>query len=216
KHGFQSLINFEFKWNAKDMSYDELFSHYSSILNNELKEYGVLNYLSSHDDGSPFDPKRLKPYETANKLLLAPGAAQIYYGDETARTLVIPNAVGDATLRSNMNWLALQQNKNIQAIHLHWQKLGQFRNNHPAIGAGIHTKITELPYTFKRTYTKANFTDKVVVGLDMNKGEKNLNVTGVFEDNTSVKDAYSNTVAHVKNGKVTINSPYTIVLLEAN
>jgi hypothetical protein len=70
----------------------------------------VLNYLDSHDDGAPFDASRKKPFESANKLLLAPGAAQIYYGDETARKLDIAEATGDAKLRSFMNWDELEQN----------------------------------------------------------------------------------------------------------
>jgi alpha-amylase len=67
---FNSLINFEFKWNVKQQSFEATNKYYDSILNYNLKNYGVLNYLSSHDDGQPFDPKREKPYETANKLLL--------------------------------------------------------------------------------------------------------------------------------------------------
>lgn len=44
----------------------------------------VLNYLTSHDDMHSFDRERRRSREAALKLLLAPGAAQIYYGDEVA------------------------------------------------------------------------------------------------------------------------------------
>lgn len=64
----------------------------------------MLNYVSSHDDSAPFEAAHMKPYETANKLLPAPGAAQIHYGDETARLLNVDGAEGDANLRSFMNW----------------------------------------------------------------------------------------------------------------
>ena len=86
------------------------FKKYSNILNSDLKGYGVLNYLSSHDDGQPYDAAREKPYDTATKLLLCPGASQVYYGDESARSLVIEDTQGDATLRSFMNWEAIQNN----------------------------------------------------------------------------------------------------------
>ena len=74
--------------------------------------------------------------ESANKLLLSPGISQVYYGDESARSLIIEGTVGDATLRSNMNWNKINSDKATQEILSHWQKLGQFRNDHPSIGAG--------------------------------------------------------------------------------
>jgi alpha-amylase len=46
-----------------------------------LKGNTVLNYLSSHDDGGPFDAKRTKTIEAGTKLLLSPGIAQVFYGD---------------------------------------------------------------------------------------------------------------------------------------
>ncbi|MCF6346830.1 MAG: alpha-amylase [Flavobacteriaceae bacterium] len=214
-NGFQSLINFEFKWNAKQLgSYEELFVKYATILQGELKEYEILNYLTSHDDGQPFDPKREKPFETATKLLLASGTSQIYYGDETARNLIIEGTNGDATLRSNMNWSEIKTNKQTQKILEHWQKLGQFRKNHIAIGAGKHQMIIEKPYTFYRTYSKGEYKDEVVIGLDFPKGEKEINVRVVFNDGEKIIDAYSGKEAKVNNGKVIIDSEFDIVLLE--
>jgi len=211
---FQSSINFEFKWNAAQNTYEEIFSRYSSILNNELKGYGVLNYISSHDDGSPYDAKREQPLESATKLLLSPGGAQIYYGDETARSLIIEETVGDATLRSNMNWNDISTNKKTKEILTHWQKLGKFRSKHPSIGAGIHKMISEQPYVFKRTYSENNFNDSVVVGIDLPVGKKELFVEDTFANGTKLIDSYSNTEVEVKNNKVTLTTPYTMVLLE--
>ena len=211
---FQSSINFEFKWNAAQNTYEEIFSRYSSILNNELKGYGVLNYISSHDDGSPYDAKREQPLESATKLLLSPGGAQIYYGDETARSLIIEETVGDATLRSNMNWNDISTNKKTKEILAHWQKLGKFRSKHPSIGAGIHKMISEQPYVFKRTYSENNFNDSVVVGIDLPVGKKELFVEDTFANGTKLIDSYSNTEVEVKNNKVTLTTPYTMVLLE--
>ncbi len=176
---FHSLINFEFKWNSKELAYEALFRKYADTLNTSLKNFGTLNYLSSHDDGSPFDPTRKKPFETANKLLLSPGTSQVYYGDESARILKVEDAIGDANLRSFMNWEAINNNIKTQQILEHWQKLGKFRAKHPAIGAGIHQMIAESPYYFYRSYQTDNFEDLVVVGLDLDKGKKTIDVSTV-------------------------------------
>lgn len=213
QNGFNNMINFEFKWDAQK-DYEFIFSKYSNKLNNELKGYSVLNYLSSHDDGSPFDAKRTKSIESGTKLLLSPGIAQVYYGDETGRSLVVEGTQGDATLRSFMNWDDVQSNPETQKILSHWQKLGQFRKNHPAIGAGIHQQITAQPYTFSRTFSKDGFVDKVVIGLDLPTGSKVLSTGSIFSDGTVVKDTYSGKEVVVTNGKVTVDSPYTFVLLE--
>jgi alpha-amylase len=173
-----------------------------------------MNYVSSHDDGYPFDKKREKVIEAGTKLLLAPGISQVYYGDESARSLDIPGTTGDATLRSVMNWDDIKTNPETQKVLLHWQKLGIFRNNHPAIGAGIHKEISASPFVFSRTFTKDNFNDKVVVGLELPMGQKEISVGAIFKDGTKLKDAYSGKVTVVSNGKVSIDSEFDIVLLE--
>ncbi len=207
---FTSQINFEFKWNAKELSYETLFRKYDYKLQNDLKGYGVLNYLSSHDDGQPFDPKREKPFETATKLLLSPGTSQVYYGDEMARLLVVEDAVGDANLRSVMNWDDMNAK---QEILNHWYKLGQFRKNHPSVGAGKHKLISELPYTFSRVYSNGDYFDTVVVGLDLPEGENNIDVSSVFKNGDKVQDYYTGVEYEVNSGKVTTNSGHNIVLL---
>ncbi|WP_178990659.1 alpha-amylase family glycosyl hydrolase [Winogradskyella schleiferi] len=211
---FQSLINFEFKYNSKDKDYENLFKHYDSILHDELKGFGTLNYLSSHDDGNPFDSLRKKPFETANKLLLSPGTSQIYYGDESARTLAVPNTEGDAKLRSMMNWDSIAKRPRTKEVLTHWQKLGKFRAKHPGIGAGTHQMITKSPYYFYRSYQKGDFKDLVVVGLELKKGEKVIDVSKVFVDGDILHDAYSGQSSEVENGKITITSPFDVVLLE--
>lgn len=212
ENGFDSMINFSMKEDAKQ-GYEKLFSSYASQLNGPLKGVSVLNYLSSHDDGGPFDPQRKRPFESANLLLLAPGAAQVYYGDETARSLQIDGAQGDATLRSFMNWDELATNARrdgykVADVHRHWSRLGQFRRAHPAIGAGVHRKLADSPYTFART----RGADKVVVALDVQKGAA-VPVAGVFKDGTRVRDYYSGKRAVVKGGKVRFGSTDTVVLI---
>lgn len=210
-HGFESMINFEFKYDATS-TYDSLFSKYSTLLNAaDFADISVLNYLSSHDDGDPFDKQRSRTYESANKLLLSPGAVQIYYGDETARPLEVPGANGDANLRSLMNWEDIQ-NSGTRELLNHWQKLGRFRANHPAVGAGVHAMISENPYTFKRSIMNEPETT-VVVGLDHPPGLKIIPVEGIFDDGTTLREHYSGEIVQAENGQIKIDTEYSTVLL---
>jgi alpha-amylase len=211
---FNSLINFEIKWNAKQMALADVFQRYDSLLYNNLKGYSVLNYLSSHDDGQPFDPKRETPYKTGTILLLTPGASQVYYGDETARSLVVEGTVGDATLRSNMNWGELRDDQEKQKVFVHWMKLGRFRKNHPSVGAGKHKMISKTPHVFSRTFEKGDYKDQVVIGLELPAGDKTIDVSSVFKDGEVLHDTYSNKEVEVTGGKVNLTTNYSIVLLE--
>jgi alpha-amylase len=217
-NGFDSMINFSMKSDARQ-GYEKLFSDYSAALNGPLAGHTVLNYVSSHDDGSPFDGLRQHPFETANKLLLAPGQAQIYYGDETARVLKVEGAEGDANLRSFMNWDELASNANrglyrVADVHDYWARLGRFRQAHVAVGAGVHQMIASIPYTFKRTYEKNGVTDRVVVALDLPLDKPTpVSVAGVFMDGQTVRDWYSGQTAIVSGGKVQFSARNPVVLI---
>ena len=217
-NGFDSMINFSMKSDASQ-GYEKLFSDYSAALHGPLAGYSVLNYVSSHDDGSPFDPLRERPFEAANKLLLAPGAAQIYYGDETARLLKVEGAEGDATLRSFMNWDDLAGNAargvhRVAEVHEHWARLGRFRQAHIAVGAGEHRMLQHSPYVFKRTYQKNGVTDRVVVALDLRAGQPaTVPVGGVFIDGQTVRDWYSGKTAVVSGGAVHFPAAGRVLLL---
>jgi len=217
-HGFDSMINFGLVHDAK-RDYESVFAAYSAQLQGPLKPYGVLNYLSSHDDGNPFDPARSRPFESANKLLLAPGAAQIYYGDETARRLDVAEAAGDAKLRSYMNWDDLAANAardgyKVADVRAHWSRLGLFRQAHVAVGAGVHRKLADRPYTFARTYVGKGMSDKVVVALDVPPAPRSaITVRGVFADGQRLRDYYSGAMVTVKNGQVELAVQGGVVLL---
>ncbi|MCK0190110.1 alpha-amylase family glycosyl hydrolase [Arenibacter sp. F20364] len=212
-NGFHSLINFELKDDA-NMDYEAIFSKYSNLLYTELEGRSVLNYLTSHDDSKPYDKERKNPYRSANVLLLTPGASQIYYGDESLRNLTIEGAQGDATLRSFMNWGELDSIPMNRQVLGYWQKLGKFRSNHPAIGAGRHKRLSKNPYVFSRSYSNGEFKDKVVVGLELPKGKKFLWVKGFFGDGTKLHEAFSDTVVTVENGQVFLKNDFDIALLE--
>ncbi len=213
---FDALINFELKWNAKELDLDSIFTKYDEILHTKLVDHGVVNYLTSHDDGQPFDKEREKPLETATILFLTPGASQVYYGDESARDLTIEGTEGDATLRSSMNWEDIRSNQETQSILSHWQKLGKFKAGHPAVGAGKHKMISKAPYYFSRQFDKEGFVDKVIIGLQLPKGEKSVNVSGVFDDGDRLRDTYSGKIAEVREGMVKLNTNFDILLLEKN
>jgi alpha-amylase len=217
-NGFDSMINFSMVGDARQ-GYEQLFSSYSAALNGPLKGYSVLNYLDSHDDGHPFDALREHPLEAANKLLLAPGQAQVYYGDESARVLKVEGAEGDANLRSFMNWDQLKKNTHVGLfgaadVRDHWARLGRFRHAHPAVGAGVHQMLAASPYTFKRTYEKDGVTDRVVVALDLPQDRAvPISVAGVFTDGQTVRDWYTGKTAVVAGGKVQFGMRAPVALI---
>jgi alpha-amylase len=214
-HDFKALINFSFKADA-ERDPEDIFSEYSQILNGPLADYSVMNYVSSHDDGGPFDLNRERVFESATKLMLAPGAVQIYYGDELARTLMAEGTKGDAHLRSFMNWEDLESNaeKNgykIPDVLDHWQKLGRFRNEHPAVGAGVHEMISSEPYLFSRKLNRHGITDRVLICIG--NPDQSLNVKDLFEDGTKLKDYYSNDIYTVSNGQIDLVMNQELYLL---
>lgn len=209
-NGFDALINFDFKYDATKSS-DEIFAKYDPLLQGPLKGKTIMNYVSSHDDGSPFDKLRTKTYESATKLMLTPGIAQIYYGDETARSLNV-DASGDATLRSFMNWEDISKSETKDLL-THWQKLGSFRKKHISVGAGTHRQLARD--IFSRSYTDGKISDDVVIALDQPKGIKTIPVSTIFKDGQKLMDHYSGVATTVKNGSAAINSVYNIVLLKA-
>ncbi|WP_036169766.1 alpha-amylase family glycosyl hydrolase [Massilia sp. 9096] len=223
-NGFDSMINFSLPHDAHG-SYETLFSTYSNSLRRIQAAHpgaSVLNYLDSHDDGGPFDALRQHPFEEANKLLLAPGQVQIYYGDETARVLKVEGAQGDANLRSFMNWDQLASNAKVGRgdaggvadVRDYWARLGRFRHAHPAVGAGAHQMLAASPYTFKRTYEKGGVSDRVVVALDLPQNRAMpISVAGVFGDGQLVRDWFTGKTATVAGGKVQFDTPAPVALI---
>ncbi|WP_295802189.1 alpha-amylase family glycosyl hydrolase [uncultured Microbulbifer sp.] len=209
-YGFDSLINMGFASHAaQDM--DSIFTSYSNILHGgELDGVSILNYLGSHDDHGSFDRERKQVRSAALKLMLAPGAAQIYYGDEIARPMIDERAFGDASMRVPMDWGSLQQQGTREILH-HWQKLGQFRKAHLAVGAGIHQSLQQTPYVFSRALAD----DKVLVALDMPPGKKTVDAFGVFAEGTVVRDYYSGAEAVVQDGKLLFDTEFDLLLMGA-
>jgi alpha-amylase len=213
-YGYDALINFGFKGDAAG-PLDSLFTRYASALGaGALRGVSILNYVSSHDDGGPYDLDREDPLGAGTRLLLAPGGAQIYYGDELARPLVVPGAAGDANLRSSMNWADLARGGSTTAeILAHWRKLGRFRRMHPAVGAGVHRMLQASPYIFSRTLAVDGISDQVLVALDQPAGAKTIPLFGVFADGAELEDAYSGVRATVVNGRISLTTPFALALM---
>jgi len=212
-YGYDALINFGFKTDAAG-PLDDVFTRYAAALHTgALRGVEILNYLDSHDDGSPYDLDRAHPMDAGTRLLLAPGGAQIYYGDELARPLKVAGAEGDANLRSFMDWGALEQGGRTAQVLEHWRKLGRFRRAHPAVGAGVHRRLQEQPYIFSRALETDGMVDRVIVAMDQGSGAKTIPVFGVFPDGTPLLDAYSGETGTVTNGAVSLTTPFGLVLL---
>ena len=201
--GFDSMINFSFPKNGDLGSIENTYSNYAQTINSD-ESFNVLSYLSSHDDDAGmgvFGSSNNKNMGTS--LLLAPGGVQIYYGNETNRGLgwvdyFTGNDYKDQRYRTDMNWDSYDK-----ATLTHWQKLGQFRNNHPAVGAGEHEKLDGDVYTFSRTYhLEEEDEDKVVCALPQAAGTHTISVGDVFDDGEVLTDAYSGKTYTVSGGSV--------------
>ena len=207
-YGFDALINFDFKADAAN-HYEFVFNKYDSLLNKTHKNISVLSYISSHDDSQPFDIEREEPIKSANMLLLAPGGVQMYYGDEIARPLVMEGAEGDANLRSVMNWSSIEEPET-KEILTHWQKLGQFRKSHPAIGLGEHKMLQIEPYFFSRSYEG----DTAIVGLDLIQDKEiTIQLPTPWSNVEKWYDSYSNQSISAQNGTLQIKTDQSTVLL---
>ncbi len=211
-NGFDSMINFEFApaVNSSNIpgasSVESTYSRYAGAINSD-PTFNVLSYLASHDTTLINGDRKY----AGSFLLMLPGAIQIYYGDETNRpkdTSAKANADPGAghQLRTFMNWSNIDT-----AVLSHWQKLGQFRRNHFAIGAGSHKQLTAYNsssgYTFARTYQKGDIDDKVVVTLFAPANASlTIDVSSVWSDGMEITNAYDGTTCKVSGGKVTFNT----------
>ncbi|MFK7937496.1 MAG: alpha-amylase family glycosyl hydrolase, partial [Saprospiraceae bacterium] len=201
-----ALINFDFQGVPNNMSsLDNVYANYASIAADP--EWNFLSYVSSHDKDL-FPRAGLQDAGTA--LLMAPGGVQIFYGDETRRPRGTSNSDQDS--RSFMNWNSIDQ-----GLLTHWQKLGQFRNNHNSIGGGDHQKLADNPYTFHRSLFAADQQDQAVVVIGAS-GSTTVNVGSVFPDGTELRDFYTGTVASVSGGNVifTAHTNGVILIEETN
>ena len=205
--GFDSMINFAFNGTEGGQGRTPSttdWNYYANFCNGNSGRQ-VLNYVSSHDTGlhRPGDQKNV-----GTMLLLCPGGAQIYYGDETSRPAV--NGAGDAGMvtRGDFNWDAVDND-----VNLHWQKIGQFRRRNPAVGAGSQT---ENNGTFIRKFSEGDYSNAVAIRLNTSAGQTyTLNVGDAFPEGTRVMDGYNTeNTATVTGGMVTLTASGPVLLVE--
>jgi alpha-amylase len=173
--GFDALLNFSFQpallsllqtrpsLAAGATELDAIYASYARAVADPA--VGVVSYLSSHDTSLFFDSVGqdvAKQKQAATALLLAPGAVQVFYGDESGRR---PGpALSDPLqgTRSDMNWTSIDA-----GLLAHWQRLGAFRRSHAAVGAGAHERLASPPgtYAFARRLGAGGAGDAVVVAV---------------------------------------------------
>ncbi|MGC9401173.1 alpha-amylase [Vibrio genomosp. F10 str. 9ZC157] len=163
--GFDALINFDMqkKLDKGAVCFSQMAETYQDYTEKmqQSDDFLPVSYMSSHDTELFFS--RFKSFDiqrnAANALLLSPGAVQVYYGDEVARNIGPYADDFHQGTRSDMVW-TLDAKR--QSLLTHWQTLGQFRQRHPAIGAGTHMEIQQdNAYVFSRQLES----DKVVVAF---------------------------------------------------
>ena len=214
--GFDSMINFSYSGRSLDgpSSINNVYQDYADRINSD-PNFNVLTYNSSHDS----DLARGDLYWQGTSLMLLPGGVQPFYGDETNRPTV-PGMSFDGhggsghSLRSDMNWDSIDTD-----VLAHWQKVGKFRNNHVAVGAGDHRLISaynaSTGYTFARTYDDGAVSDAVVccIGAPANQNIT-VNLGSTFASGKTVTNEYDGTTAVVTNGCATFNSgPQGVILI---
>lgn len=187
--GFSSLVNFYFPKHGDLDSIVYTWQAYADSVaaHTDWHPFSYLNnsYHRDTDMGNIID--------CATSFLLSPGVAQVFYGDETGRTLSDArlNVDSDQAFRSDMNW------ESVDSLTLrHYRKLGTIRRSNPMIASGKQ-------YTIDcHTCLRSNGKDKIIIRVLPIEGQP-INVGSAFADGTIVEELYTGLKATVENGKVT-------------
>ena len=187
--GFSSLVNFYFPKHGDLDSIVYTWQAYADSVaaHTDWHPFSYLNnsYHRDTDMGNIID--------CATSFLLSPGVAQVFYGDETGRTLSDArlNVDSDQAFRSDMNWVS------VDSLTLrHYRKLGTIRRSNPMIASGKQ-------YTIDcHTCLRSNGKDKIIIRVLPVEGQP-ISVGSAFADGTIVEELYTGLKATVENGKVT-------------
>lgn len=130
--------------------------------------------------------------DCATTLLLAPGAVQIFYGDESGRGLSDAryNVDSNQAFRSDMNWASVDS-----ALLAHFRQLGKIRKTYPVIGTGRQRTIDS------HTCVRGEGDEAVLLKVKP-YADVPVNVAGIFADGDAVVELYSGQTATVKDGAV--------------
>lgn len=186
--GFASLVNFFF---PKHGDLDAAVYMWQAYADSVQAHPGwhPFNYLNNsyHRDAD-----MTNMMDCATTFMLAPGVAQIFYGDETGRKLNDArfNVDSDQSFRSDMDWDDIDE-----TLLRHYQNLGKIRKSHPAIGMGRQTTIDE--HTCVRIFEG----DTVLIRL-VPVDNRPIDVTGYFEEGERLVELYTRQQAIVTDNSI--------------
>ena len=195
--GFSSMVNFFF---PKHGDLDSIVYTWQAYADSVAAHPGwhPFSYLNNsyHRDADSANMA-----DCLTSLLLSPGAAQIFYGDESGRGLSDArfNVDSDQAFRSDMNWSTADS-----TLRAHVGRLGKIRRSNPVIGTGRQRVIDT------HTVLRYNDNDSLVIRL-YPRNSSCIDLGGAFPDGVSVCDLYSGQVATVCGGKVTFSAPLETV-----
>lgn len=186
--GFSSMVNFFFPKHGDLDGIVYTWQAYSDSLAAH-KDWHPFSYLNNsyHRDADSLNMK-----DCATSLLLAPGVAQIFYGDESGRKLSDAkyNVDSNQAFRSDMNWEEMDEE-----LLCHYRKLGKIRKENPAIAAGKQTTIDV------HTCLREKEGEKVLIRLYPENG-KAIMTENIFPEGTELIELYSGQTGVTKGGKI--------------
>lgn len=187
--GFSSMVNFYFPKHGDLDGIVYVWQAYADSLQRH-KDWHPFSYLNNSYHR---DAESANMINCATTLLLTPGVAQIFYGDETGRGLSDArfNVDSNQAFRSDMNWATIDQ-----PLLDHFKKLGQIRKNNPVIGKGKQ-KTVDI-----HTCLRFDDNDRVLISIKPING-RSVTVRGVFDDGVAVTELYTGQHTTVINGSVT-------------
>ncbi|MDO4497676.1 MAG: alpha-amylase family glycosyl hydrolase [Bacteroidales bacterium] len=192
KQGFGSMVNMMF---PKDGNLDNIIGVWQQYADSMQTWQGKPWYPFSYLNNAYFRETSADNAEAcATTFLLSPGAIQIFYGDEVNRPMTdaINNVDRAQAFRSDYRW----DLPNPELLS-HYQRLGQFRQRHAAVGKGCQQQLDAK--TVLRTYLH----DNVVISLEPQVGEPIPVGTLVGK----LRNAYTGEVVEVTDGHIILTQP---------
>jgi glycosidase len=205
KPDFTALMNNNFPVASDFDQLGQIWSDYAIRINGS-DNFNVVSYISSLDRGLK---EREDKISAGTKLLLSPGLVQVLYGEEVNRKPSSQNGNLRQRISSDYPW-----DNREQEVLEHWQKLGQFRAEHPAVGAGEQIQLA--PNTYARTWDQTadgNLDDKVIIKVATN-GQQTIDVGDIFADGTTVRNFYTGNTEIVQQGTVEFVAKNSVILIE--
>lgn len=188
--GFSSMVNFYF---PKHGDLDNIVYTWQAYADS----------VAAHPDWHPFsylnnsyhrDADAANMADCVTSLLLSPGAAQLFYGDESGRGLSDArfNVDADQAFRSDMNWNTIDT---IQLAHV--RKLGRIRRGNPVIGTGAQRTLDT------HTCVRYDNADTVVIRVNPIAGQK-IVLPGTFPEGTVLRELYTGALVTVSDNSVVL------------